>query len=235
VKSIWKIFYALAILASLLVSCSCADESKENSDAQTQIIYGLDLSHHNKVHDWDSVSTGFIFFKATEGSDLVDSKFEEYRKAARSRGIKVGAYHFLTTASSATMQFKNFKNTVKKRDIDLIPVLDIERQTKGHTLSTKKLQQLIADWSVMCEEHYGVKPIIYTGVDFYRKYLDKSFEGHLMWFGDVNCSISFINSVPWDIWQYTIKHTPGIKGQIDHNVLNGKHKLEDIMIMSLSF
>jgi lysozyme len=49
-------------------------------------IWGLDLSHHQKVIEWEKLTMNkpaFIFFKATEGSTHTDTKYNEYVEQAR--------------------------------------------------------------------------------------------------------------------------------------------------------
>lgn len=76
--------------------------------SETAGLYGVDLSHHNTVEDWYKVTASFVYLKATEGKTHQDEKFLGFVKKARKRNIAVGAYHFMTTCSSARNQFFNF-------------------------------------------------------------------------------------------------------------------------------
>jgi lysozyme len=51
---------------------------------------------------------------------------------------------------------------------DLPPVLDIE--VIGNP-GAAKLRQNIRIWLNVVEKHYGMKPIIYSYIDFYEKYI----------------------------------------------------------------
>ena len=93
---------------------------------QKRTVDGIDISHHNVVHDWNKVKVGFIYAKATEGKSHRDTKFVRFRHNAMKRDIPFGAYHFLSTDVSAKQQFRNFKNVVPKGSTTLIPMLDIE-------------------------------------------------------------------------------------------------------------
>lgn len=128
---------------------------------------GVDVSHYNSVKDFkDNLeSIQFIIAKATEGSDIKDSKFKEYRSYAYKHGLKFGAYHFLTKESSIKNQFEHYKNVVGKK-IDIIPCVDIEK-TGGKHWSKVEARKAIKEWSELCMAYYGKYPIVYCN-DFYR-------------------------------------------------------------------
>ena len=63
--------------------------------------FGIDVSHHNQVNDWNAVRGNNITFasmKLTQSTVLVDPMAEKLVKGARNAGIKVGGYHFASTA-----------------------------------------------------------------------------------------------------------------------------------------
>lgn len=178
----------------------------------SQNVYGIDLSHHNTVENWNNVTATFVYLKATEGMDYVDPTYSERVEECNKRNILVGAYHFMTTSSSPEKQFKNFKRTVNKKSISLIPVLDIERNKDN--LSVMELRRRVKIFSELCKKEYGKYPIIYCSQGFYLKYfvgLPNDF-----WCGNVNEKVY----IPHIIHQLTIKNVPGIKGKVDYNILN---------------
>ncbi len=124
--------------------------------------YGVDLSHHNNVTDWNSITASFIYVKATEGTTHVDSKYKDFVTNANKRNIPIGVYHFMTTSSSAKSQFYHFYKNTKELNLQLIPVLDIEKMTKGYSISKKKLQSEVRIFVNLCKKYYGKTPIIST-------------------------------------------------------------------------
>jgi len=53
-------------------------------------IKGLDVSHYQKVIEWDKVPKEeykFIFIKATEGEDMVDKTFDYNWSTAKNNGF----------------------------------------------------------------------------------------------------------------------------------------------------
>lgn len=183
-------------------------------------VSGIDLSHHNQVEDWGKISADFVYLKATEGATWTDPKFNTYLKCAKDENLLVGAYHFMTTSSEALEQFESFKKIVPKGTIDLIPMLDIERQNKGHIMTKEQLQKHVREWVSLCEGYYGRKPIIYSSLGFYIKYLKGEFDDCLFWCGDVGASINYVNQIDWAVWQYEIGPVDGVKGEADKNKLH---------------
>lgn len=134
---------------------------------------GIDVSHYNNIVSKRDVpnsysvvdSVLFMVAKATEGSVLKDSKFHIHKRYANERGIKFGAYHFLTREDSPKAQFENFRNVVG-RNIDILPCLDIEKYGNKNW-NYSQVRKYAEEWSNLCKEYYGVHPIIYC-TDFYR-------------------------------------------------------------------
>lgn len=61
--------------------------------------YGVDVSNHQGVIEWERVSAdgiSFAYIKATEGGDHVDAQFYANWRAAATAGLDRGAYHFFT-------------------------------------------------------------------------------------------------------------------------------------------
>jgi lysozyme len=128
-----------------------------------------------KAMNVENVHISFAFIKATEGNVNEDKYFERNWKKARSANVVRGAYHFFLATKSGKTQAENFISSVDIEPGDLPPVLDVE-QTYGVPLA--KLQQRVKEWLVTIEEFYGVKPIIYTNVDFYKQYLEGEFDDY---------------------------------------------------------
>ena len=175
-----------------------------------KIYKGIDISHHNKVSDFDALKNlDFIYHKATEGSTIHDTKFKTRMEKFIERRIYCGAYHFFSTTSPAEKQFENFAKVVPK-DLPLIPMLDIEIN-KGNW-SKRKLNIELDKWIKLCQKHYGVKPIIYSSSDFYIKYNLKQ-HGCKFWSGDVN----YKPKVKYIIHQKKIIPVKGMAGKVDYN------------------
>ena len=191
------------------------------------VVHGIDISHHQGSIDWGELAkaehTGsgihFVFMKATEGSDWIDSTFQHNFVRAREHGFIRGAYHFFSNTSSAIKQADFFCQQVELTVNDLPPVLDVE--TRGN-YSEDSLRLEVKNWLKRVEQHYGVKPIIYTSRKFKERYLsDDSFDTYPFWIAHYYVD-SLTYQGEWAFWQHTdLGLLPGIKGRVDMNVFNG--------------
>ena len=140
-------------------------------------VHGIDISHHQGAIDWGRLAAQragrfpirFIFMKATEGGDHADDAFRQNFDSAGRYGFIRGAYHYFIPQTDPRKQADFFINTVKLRQGDLPPVLDVE--TTGRK-GKRELQRAVKVWLERVEAHYGVKPILYTSYKFRMRYLD---------------------------------------------------------------
>jgi lysozyme len=190
-------------------------------------IHGIDVSHHQSSIDWGdakamkdkNVKIGFAFIKATEGNNMVDNKFRMNWLQAKLAGMPKGAYHFFNPGRDGKIQAKNFINTVTLQKGDLPPVLDIE--TINGT-SKKDLQQRVLEWLDIVEQHYKVKPIIYTNAFFYETYLADVCAEYPLWVAHYLVKDKPRISRNWLMWQHSERgHVNGIDAYVDFNAFNG--------------
>jgi len=190
-------------------------------------IHGIDVSHHNKSINWtlvkqmkvSNIKLGFCFIKATEGITLVDDMFNRNWKKSKQAGVIRGAYHYFIPYKSGRAQAQNFIETVDLQKGDLPPVLDVE--TLANT-SPVELKKNVQDWLDMVEGHYGVKPIIYSGVDFYSRYLGDDFKKYPLWAAHYQQKREPRISREWNIWQHNEGgRVNGIATSVDFNAFNG--------------
>lgn len=63
-----------------------------------QHVHGIDLSHYQGNVFWETVGDNskmaYVYLKATEGGNNVDSKYKQNIDLAHRYGLKVGSYHF---------------------------------------------------------------------------------------------------------------------------------------------
>jgi hypothetical protein len=176
------IFVVLFVL--LGVYCSYRDESIPLIEKQyhstvkneSKSGYGIDLSNHNKVKNWSEIEADFIILKATEGSTFTDKQFASYRAKAIELGIPVGAYHFMTTSSSADKQFKHFSRVVGD-SIDTN--IDKETMITGFDTFTKLLANAK---NITSDDFVGTQRLYLSGYDdyinkiYYYRYYEQSLE-----------------------------------------------------------
>ena len=243
--AIWHYRYALYYLAFQSID---DDESIKVSSLTTQLriydvlqhhkdkTYGIDVSHYQGKIDWDKVAKiqdsfpiTFVFVRATAGKTRVDRQFKKnWKKAGANRFVR-GAYHYYRPNENSILQADNFIRTVKLRKGDLPPVLDIEDIPRVQSIDSLKLG--LKRWLKRVEDHYGVKPIIYSGESFYNDHLYKDFSAYTCWIANYNYYVENIDD-DWQFWQFTDKGSVrGIKEYVDINIFNGgKEEINSLCI-----
>jgi lysozyme len=192
-------------------------------------IHGIDVSRYQEKINWkeisgfksgkDSVGITFAFVKATEGQSLLDRYFFYNWEETKKHNIIRGAYHYYKPNVNSTVQAANFIKHVKLRTGDLPPVLDIEEVGKHGSANMKKG---IKNWLKIIEKHYGVKPIIYTNVNFFKKHLSgKEFNGYHFWIAHYTKTTPKVDK-NWLFWQYSDKGViKNIRSKVALNVHKG--------------
>lgn len=191
------------------------------------LIHGIDVSRYQKKIAWQEVVNmevlgvriGFCFIKATEGRDHIDNRFHHNWRAAQKVRLPRGAYHFFIASQPGLAQARHFLEEVNLLPGDLPPVLDIE-QLNGTSVSMLRREAI--RWLEEVEKVTGVKPIIYTNVDFYKKYLGEAFDGYPLWVAHYYRTDAPSINRGWLFWQHSdIGNVNGIDAKVDFNVFNG--------------
>ena len=150
---------------------------------------------------------------------MVDPLFKRNWKKAKEAGIVRGAYHFFQPRKDGKAQADHFFRHVKLESGDLPPVLDIE---KGWNIPAAKIQSEVQEWLDAMEQAYGVKPIIYTYVTFYEKYLKGKFDDYPLWIAHYYQPNSPRITREWNFWQHSEEgRVNGILSKVDFNVFSG--------------
>lgn len=190
-------------------------------------LFGIDISRYQGAIDWKQVgkrqdgktTIHFAFIKATEGGGHVDPQFRRNWEAAAKQGIRRGAYHYFLPAVDPAAQARHFISRVQLHAGDLPPVLDVE-ETRGVPAAT--LRNRIARWLESVEKHYGVRPILYTYVDFYEQTLGDRFDAYPLWVAHYLQPHQPRIRRDWAFWQFSEKaRISGIRGVVDLNAFQG--------------
>ncbi|MEM9929232.1 MAG: GH25 family lysozyme [Bacteroidota bacterium] len=193
--------------------------------AERYEVTGVDVSHYQGVIDWEELAADghdFAFIKATEGKELKDKAFFANWQLAGQTGMRRGAYHFFRPEVKPDEQARNFFATVSLVPGDLPPVIDVEDRGR---LSAAQLVRRVKQLAENFELRYGVKPIIYTGQNFYNRFLAGQFDEYTLWLAryDTQEPVTVCGRT-YAFWQYTDEgKLPGVVGKIDRNVFMGSH------------
>lgn len=211
---------AAAFVSSLYYSAARVDRAKYP-------VFGVDVSNYQGVIEWDVLekqNVSFAFIKATEGSKHVDESLRRNLEEANLTDIKLSAYHFFSFDSPGETQAQNYISAVSRNEIDMPPVVDIEYyfDKKINKPSKKEAENILRPLLERLEEYYGVKPIIYTTLPVYFRYVKDGFSDYPLWIRSINFEPDLMD---WKFWQYSdcgeLEGYHGDEQCIDFNVYNG--------------
>jgi GH25 family lysozyme M1 (1,4-beta-N-acetylmuramidase) len=195
--------------------------------------FGIDVSHYQGSVSWSMVAQShhpieFVFVRATMGKDGRDQQFVANWEGASEIGLLRGAYHYYRPWETSTEQFDNFRSVVQLRPGDLPPVLDVEEMG---SLGRDNLRKGVANWIALCEAHYGMKPIIYTGRNFYKAHLSDIVKGCPLWIAAYSGKHR-LRGIDWHFHQFTERvRVNGIRGGVDGNDFNGS--IDELRAMAI--
>lgn len=203
-------------------------------------IHGVDVSHYQGTIDWQTLSQqglDFAVIKATEGSTHIDDRFDENWQAAEQTHLYLGAYHFFSFDSEGDRQAASYIETVGSLDGKLAPVVDVEYYgtKKSNPPERAEVIKKLKDLLDTLEQHYQIKPIIYTTFTVYNDYIKGEFEGYPLWVRSIYCPPAVLFGNKWSFWQYMdtamLEGYVGDQKYIDVNVFNGtREDLEELVI-----
>jgi lysozyme len=205
-------------------------------------VHGVDVSHYQGTIDWETLSRqnlDFAVIKATEGSTHIDDRFVENWQAAEQTHLYLGAYHFFSFDSEGDKQANSFIETVGNLDGKLAPVVDVEYYGNKRSNPPERaevVQNLKALLDTL-EQHYQIKPIIYTTFTVYNDYIRDDFGDYPLWVRSVYCPPAVLFGNRWSFWQYMdtamLDGYTGDQKYIDVNVFRGTvEELEELVIQA---
>lgn len=203
-------------------------------------IHGIDVSHYQDEIDWnklraidqygDTVPFNFAYIKATEGLLIEDAMFDEHWEEAKDHKIIRGAYHYFLPDRNAKVQAANYISSVKLKSGDLPPVVDVE-EMRGK--NKEELVKSLKEFLKIVEEHYHVRPIIYSNLNFVEDFLLEDFGGYKFWIAHYyRNELATPDSIECVFWQHTDKaDLLGVRGNVDANVFTGSEQELKKMLM----
>lgn len=236
VKGFGNFFMTQRLIASvififLIFTCKNVQENPMNFE-----VHGIDVSHFQGEIDWPQVKdqgVTFAFVKATEGLYHCDTLFYKNWKSIKRADMIRGAYHFFTPDLDAAQQAQNFLINVNLQNGDLPPVLDMEI-TDHH--DPDALVDDIREWIDIVSTAYNTKPIIYTNLKSYFRFIAGRFDENPVWIARYKDKIPDLgNSKEWSFWQYNEKgKLNGIEDAVDLNAFNGSYQeLEEMCLKNI--
>lgn len=205
--------------------------------AHKDLTFGFDVSEFQGAIHWEEIDSvehkfplQFVFIRATAGNDKQDTRYNENWVAAQKHHFIRGAYHYYRPNENSIEQADNFIKTVTLHKGDLPPVLDIEKLPENQSLDSLKVG--LKRWLKRVNDHYKVRPIIYTGEKYYNDFLKEDFPEYTFWVANYNFFVENIKD-DWLFWQFTEKaRIDGIDERVDINIYNGTPKMLNYLTLS---
>lgn len=222
-KQFWIVIAVLQLIVLAALVSWWRIRSENPSITNSKYVFGIDVSHYQGHIDWKKVRTShhpieYVFVRATMGTTGRDRQFSTNWKKAKQHNYIRGAYHYYRPNENSTAQFENFKSVVRLSKGDIVPVLDIEKESR---FGRENLRQGVLNWLELAEEEYGVKPIIYTGLHFYKHVLKGHVDDYPLWIAAYSGKHR-VAGQRWTFHQFTEEvRVKGIKGNVDGNDFNG--------------
>ena len=220
-----------AIVGSLFFTVSSAQNSMVQCEETCSHVHGIDLSHYQGEVFWEAIGDNsnmtYVYLKATEGGDRIDDKYERNIELAHKYGLKVGSYHFFRPKTDLTSQLENFKTQCRPSQQDLIPMIDVEtKQGMGNEAFCDSLLKFLD----MVEEAYHQKPLVYTGTNFYNRYLVGKLDDYKLMIAQYSSKEPILaDDKDYLLWQYTGKgYIDGIRGYVDKSRFMGQNGLREL-------
>ncbi|MBL1408422.1 glycoside hydrolase family 25 protein [Sphingobacterium faecale] len=226
------IFYYVKALVGKEARFTDSDKNKHDArniflmSEHRDKVFGIDISEYQGKINWEEVElinqefpVDFVFVRATMGQKNKDKKFQTNWKGAQERNKLRGAYHYFRPNENSVKQAENFIRTVKLSSGDLPPVLDIEERPKSQSMDSLKVG--LKRWLDRVEDHYKVKPIVYSGDSYFSDFLEKEFRDYTLWIANYNFWVEKPKG-HWNFWQFSERGAvSGIKGYVDLNMFQG--------------
>lgn len=190
-------------------------------------VFGVDVSNYQGNINWERIEeqgVKFAFIKATEGSGHTDESVRRNLSNIADTGIRKSCYHFFSFDSEGETQAANFISSVGRDEIDMPPVVDIEYygDKASDKPSREETEKILTPLLEILEKYYGVKPIIYTTMPVYYRYVKDSYSDYPLW---IRCTQFSPDILDWQFWQYSDSgKLDGYYGEeecIDYNVFCG--------------
>ncbi|NEZ46487.1 glycosyl hydrolase [Clostridium niameyense] len=180
---------------------------------------GIDISMHNNTVDFKKIKNDgieIVIIKATEGVNYVDPLLSQHYNGAKGENFNIGFYHFMSEKTEPSQQAVDFWNTIKEKQFNVIPCLDIETNNMGR--NQKQISDRCIEFLEKFKSLSGLDCMIYTGGFFGRDNLDnrvKQYPGWIAHYGVPSPMHTGFHVVGHQYTEYG--HVNGINTKVDMN------------------
>lgn len=200
----------------------------------SNVIFGIDVSEHNGVINWDKVKesgkVGFAMLRAGYGKGVIDKQFQRNASECNRLDIPIGVYWFsyAKNAKEAENEAEYCLSAISKYKIDYPVAFDFEDdsvrncQKCGISIAGKEFATMLALNFLSVIRNAGYKPANYTNPAYLNQYFDIGrLSDYDLWLAKwpSNPNPEKRPSNNPHIWQYSSTGSvPGIITHVDMNV-----------------
>lgn len=177
---------------------------RDSTDVMPDMV---DVSHHQFDINWPlfhEEGVRYAYVRSSLGDTVVDRCFRKNALLAREAGVRVGYYHYFTTAP-VRVQAEHFFALLDSVEMDLKPMLDVE-STRFNEWPHGRLADSVALFFRLCEERVGCRPVLYSSQNFYQRHLSPEFDHEILWLAKYMDTPPIADGrAQAAIWQYTYR------------------------------
>ena len=197
---------------------------------------GIDVSKYQGEINWEQVAGDGVEYAVirlgirgySEGTLVLDEKYEANIQGAAANGIDVGAYFFTqaTSEAEALEEAQFVIENLAPYHVNFPVVLDVEAVGSGNARTKDLTVEERTQYAItFCEavKAAGYTPMIYGNLKTFMLMLDmERLEDYQKWFAAYDTSKIYF-PYAFSIWQYTDKGSvAGIDGDVDLNITFGQ-------------
>ena len=172
------------------------------------IYYGVDISEHNGVINWNALKANdvsFAIIRASFGDAIAgreDYRFEKNIYDAYTNGMKIGVYHYSysTTVNDARNEANHILSILNGRYIDTPIYFDIEDKCQSN-LSKSQISAIIDAFCTTIEKG-GYRAGVYANLNWLNNKIEPwSLQGRDVWVAQWNDHCDYKGD--YTMWQFT--------------------------------
>ena len=195
---------------------------------EAEVAFGIDVSHHQGVIDWQAVADSgveFVFvrlgYRGITGGELHEDDYvRENLRGAKEAGLQLGAYFYsqAITVEEARQEAAFALEILGDTRLDLPLVFDWEQEKRTENVPAST----VTDSAIaFCEDIAlaGFTPMVYFNGYQAEHQMDMArLDGYLWWLAMYDINEEF--PCRMDYWQYSCTGSvPGIEGNVDLNLM----------------
>ena len=190
--------------------------------SSNEIYNGIDVSGYQGNIDFEKVKNDgieIVYMKSSEGTNYIDSKFEQNYKRARDAGLKIGFYHYVTARSvnQAEKEAQFFASVISGKVADCRLAMDFE---SFGNLNKREINTIGLAFMKKLEELTKKEVVLYSNAYTASRIWEGEVTKYPLWIAQYEV-YEPENSGTWNSWagwQYTdVGRVAGISNHVDRD------------------